>query len=236
MKLPIYTLEEIKKIDLSHALRPEFTLVCLKKLAIDKEALNIFGENGSGKRRLLKDLSKVNLPNALFIHQKIEKSYATFLKNLSIQYGMKHNESLGAMLGSHSTTENKIIFLLIEGIDKLYDESGKANEGYENFFSQLNGLKNSNYCRIACISELPKGTHFKEVSSPLTFDRKKINDISYEQIKNEILRLYPNINIELINYLTEQCETRNYIFLKDLAIDLPKLTTKEDAKRYIRGN
>ncbi|TAE13716.1 MAG: hypothetical protein EAZ95_10700 [Bacteroidetes bacterium] len=70
--LPTFTIEDFQKLDLAHALRPELTRLYVRKLAHERQCLNIYGESGTGKGRMLADIARAGLPHSIFVQAQIQ--------------------------------------------------------------------------------------------------------------------------------------------------------------------
>ncbi len=234
--LPTFSPADFDNLAFSHALRPSLCKNYLYQMAMQSQCLNIFGEKGSGKGRLLRDMAKTNLPHTLFVVEKVQKSFDLFLKSVAQSLGVKAGRSLHEILENAAEKQQKYVFLLIEGIDELYDETGKAYEGYADFFVQLRGLTGTNFCRVACTSVLAKGAHFETVSSPLTYTRQHLRELLYNEIDAEISRIFPFMPENLRNTLADQCasEPQAYELLETLSFEQPDLSDKNQIFSYLK--
>lgn len=82
---------DLSKIDLSHALRPEFTERVIRTLLERRLSVNLIGNRGAGRRRLLKDLEKCQLPDvkAVFVNlRNYVTSYEGFLNDVAGSLGL----------------------------------------------------------------------------------------------------------------------------------------------------
>lgn len=227
----------LHELDYSHALRPKRTQLLLRELLLQKKALNVYGEKHQGKERLLEDLKACAIPHCRFIKLRIQPSFELTLMALAQDLGLgaTKDATLGNLLQQASRQNQDYILLLVEGIDDLYDEAGKALKGYDSFFVQLNGLANSDFCRVLCVTELPQGTQFNQLSSPLAFERRKLPDLRLDEFEQELKRL--GIPAEYRSYLVEQCDTEPQLYrlAKELQQDSPTFNTQDDVKRYLKA-
>ena len=183
-------------------LRPDYTDYLLKKL--DKNSLNIYAPSGQGQLRLLEDLQKLLLERGDWVFLIKMKSYAEnyegFIRRLAIQIEKLAPEFNADSLQSladifkildDSATEHRSI-LLLHDFDVLLDNAQIDPKYNEDFFDNLNALKNRGH-RLVCVTERPHNQSQvyidKKVhgNSWLDLKRLPLPPLNYEQIKQALL-------------------------------------------------
>jgi ABC-type molybdate transport system ATPase subunit len=71
----------IEQIDVRHSLRREFTLSIIRSLIHKRISINLIGEKGTGKTRLLEDIINCKLPDTVIVFVNL-KSYVDNYKGL----------------------------------------------------------------------------------------------------------------------------------------------------------
>lgn len=164
--------------DYSHCLRPEFTRKVYRRLVEQGQAVNITGEKGSGRGRVLKDLEKILTDegqDVLLIDFNRNQKYYELLEHIQYQMLAKklmqqedvtqlppradhHVFPVLNLFTPYFRLDNtKALFLLFNNFDRILDN---PNQRFPKaFFDDLNYLKNKPHIFIACVTTKAIGAY-----------------------------------------------------------------------------
>lgn len=165
-------------LDYSHCLRPSFTQKVYRRLVEQGQAVNITGEKGSGRGRVLKDLEKILLDegrDVLLIDFNRNQKYYELLEQIQLQMLAKklmtdeemphlppradhHVFPVLNLFTPYFRLDNtKSLFLLFDNFDRILDN---PNQRFPKaFFDDLNYIKNKPRIFIACATTKAIGAY-----------------------------------------------------------------------------
>ena len=130
----------IEQIGVSHCLRREFTLNIIQALIHKRMSINLIGEKGTGKTRILEDIVNCKLPDTTIVFVNL-KSYVDNYKGLlreihsQLEIGGKVPERLDQLFeGLEKQPMRYLVFL--DNYDALLDNPGN-DVGYDVDLEQL---------------------------------------------------------------------------------------------------
>lgn len=219
----------------SHCLRPAFTRRLLRDLERGV-SLNLVGESGRGRKRLLEDLSKA-APNNVQIfyadmgHYKGE--YAGFIRELGRQ---AQNAGLLSSLPKDESdlfhaleNSRKSIFLLLHNFDALFYGNDPDSHYDRRFFDNLNKLHSLQHISLVCVTRKPQNTYAvftgkKTVPLWLNLQQEHLPLLKETEIRDEINRRLQRPDDQAVFFLLKavQGHAHCYDLLTSLCIRLQK--------------
>lgn len=144
----------IERLDLSHCLRPEYTKSIIQSLIRDRQSINLIGERGAGKTRLLEDIQKCTLPGIHIVNVNLKEYVENFnglLREIHRQLGLS-GEVPAKLDRLFAGLDNPETFYLVflDNYDALLGNIQK-DDGYDaNFIDDLNYIKKKENVRLLC--------------------------------------------------------------------------------------
>jgi len=144
----------IERLDLSHCLRPEYTKSIIQTLIRDRNSIDLIGQRGAGKTRLLEDIRECKLPGIHIVTVNLKEYVENFgglLREIHRQLGL--NGEVPAKLDRlFDGLDNRETFYLVflDNYDALLENIQK-DDGYDaNFIDDLNFIKKKENVRLLC--------------------------------------------------------------------------------------
>ncbi|UCH93489.1 MAG: ATP-binding protein [Candidatus Aminicenantes bacterium] len=199
----------IDQLDLRHCLRREFTLNIIRALIHKRLSINLIGEKGTGKTRLLEDIINCKLPDTVIVFVNL-KSYVSNYKGLlreihsQLEIGGKVPERLHQLFeGLEKQPVRYLVFL--DNYDALLDNPGN-DDGFDvNFFDDLNFIKNKDNICLLCTTCKPHN------SQPVFINKKSYRN-SWLILEKEMLP--PLSRREILQELERQVDEYEWLWLK----------------------
>jgi hypothetical protein len=176
-------------------LRPTCTRTVLSELLVRRQSVNLTGESGQGKSRLLEDIKNIVLGQGIRIAMLNLKDhrlqYEHFLQSMAQQLGLtKRNYTRFEDLCFDLSLQNgHPALLLIDKLEVLNEYSSNDSRYNARFVSSLNLLKNRDQIHLLCASrEWLKEVQFAGETSLLTLHHIPITALSRQEIQHELQR------------------------------------------------
>ncbi len=183
----------------AHCLYPVFTEDLVKRLK-DRTSINLIGEVGMGRSRILEDIQKCDLGGVkvVLVNMKIyRKSYDGFIGALNQQMGFTGKaapKDLAAWMNK-ITAKKQMVWVLLDYFDDLLDKV-EIDARYRNqsFVDKVNSLRNHSYISLVCATTTSNESSFfyidtEPITSPFLLEEQSMsNDLAYEKIKAELDR------------------------------------------------
>lgn len=234
----------------SHCLRPTFTESLVKDLQ-EGRSLNLVGESGQGRWRLLEDVKNCHLRNTLILEvnmRSYKQSYEGFVQTLRQQAGETASGDLGSLLTALEQRSQKVVFWLHD-FDALLDNP-EIDERYNtDFADSLNSIKNHRHWSLVCVTNqsyrkyvfIVKG---KPLVSPLDLTAKSLPKLSFEEIRYDLKNRDLSLNTDELARVTSAIHQQKMPYRLLLAIadnlhnqvntELPLLQRLEKWKKEFR--
>jgi len=220
-----------------HFLRPSFTEYLIQRLQRG-DSVNLYGESGIGKTRLLEDILNADLKDILVIYisfKGYQNSYKGFCEAVCSKTGLKGNppENLNQII-EELKKQGKQIFLFIDDF-KYFPNNTEIDTAYnQSFIDSLNSVKNTAGVSLAVVTEKPINNFIIFISkqpllSALNLTPLKIEPLQHKELVNEINRRFKGILKQKEKTLLASClnqMTNNYEVMKYYEF---KILTKADA-------
>jgi len=188
----------IEELDVSHCLRKEFTLNIIQSLIRDRFAINLIGEKGTGKTRLLEDIQKCILPGTILVNVNLKSyvnNYSGLMREIHRQLELEGEvpERLDKLFyGLEKQPLHSLVFL--DNYDALLDNT-KMNGKYDkDFFDDLNFINNKDNVSLLCTNCRPHNTLLVFIegesygNSWLTLGKYNLPELTRIQIIDEFER------------------------------------------------
>lgn len=218
-------------LHLEHALRPVFTERIIQLLQRGR-SINLIGEEGTGRKRLLEDIQNSNLPDTSIVLvgsiKSYQHNYAGLVRDIWTQLGKEWEqpENMGALFERYENNDGKIL-LLLHHFDALLDNRNVDANYNTAFYDCLNYLKNRPDITLVCVTQKPHdqsvaiydGTTHR--NSWLDLEKKSLPTLTHNEIKAELLRhpfpntLTTNDGMLLVETIHKHTQ-RQYEFLSEL--------------------
>ncbi len=223
----------------AHFLRPALTKLIIQRLQRG-DSLNLFGEPGIGKTRLLEDIRNSGLKNTIITpvsFRGYQHSYEGFCRAICIEgrFQKISSTSLNEIIEEFQKIEDKQDFIMIDDFQYL-PENPDIDPAYDQqFIDNLNSIKNASGVSLLVVTLKPVNNliifiNKQPVTSVLNLDFIEVPPLQHEEIRKELDRRFgqdildEQEKILLCSHLNEQ--SGNYGLLKDYEV---KILTKADA-------
>jgi len=148
-------MENIKDLKFDHCLRPEFTQAIIGQLVSQRASVNLIGDPGTGKARLLEDIQKCHLPDVRMVCVDLKTyamSYTGFLREIHGQLGLEGAvpDRLDRLFEGQKGKESQPILFCLDNYDALLGNVSKDDKYNVDFFDDLNYLKNQDNVVLLC--------------------------------------------------------------------------------------
>ena len=203
------------------SLRVEFTNYIYQKIILQDKSINIIGEDGVGKSRLVEDL-RDKLQNSqttiLSIDIKaLRRDFDKFIKELNNQLNINLNSFEEIMDNFYQKEGQKLFF--IKNFEYFYKRGDRDSRFDFNFFESLNSFKNRASTSLVILSTKHYNHYLSDINrdtSPLDLNYETITPLHKKEILEELKReVEPKYSdyFERIAKLIE-LEERNYALLE----------------------
>lgn len=199
----------IEQIDVSHCLRAEFTQNIIQSLINKRLSINLIGEKGTGKTRLLEDIVNCKLPDTVIVFVNLKSyvdNYKGLVREIHSQLGLNKEvpERLDQLFeGLEKQPVRYLVFL--DNYDALLDNPGN-DDGYDvNFFDDLNFIKNKDNICLVCTTCQPHN------SQPVFINKKSYRN-SWLTLEKEMLP--PLTRNQILQELERQVDKDDWQWLK----------------------
>jgi hypothetical protein len=195
-------LKEMKsfgEVSLNHCLRKEFTQYIIEQLIDKRKSINLVGEKGTGKTRLLEDIKDCKLAGVKVILVDLKahvNTYNGLLREIHRQLGLK--EKVPGKLDRlfDSLEKQPVLYLVfLDNYDALLGKTDIDYKGYNaDFFNDLDFIKNKDNISLLCTTckvhnSLPVYIDKKSYrNSWLTLEIENLPPLSWGQISQELDR------------------------------------------------
>lgn len=188
----------LASIDFSHCLRPEFTRNIVQGLIRDRQSINVIGEKGTGKTRLLEDIRKCAVPDTQIIYIDLKsytRKYSGLLREIHRQLRLMGDipDKLDKLFEGLEKQPLYYLFFL-DNYDCLLDNSRKDDKYDEAFIDDLNFIKNKDNVSLLCTTCRPHNSLIFFISgetdrnSWLTLELEHLPGLTAKQIRDEFER------------------------------------------------
>ncbi len=156
-------MESIKDLNLDHCLRPEFTRTIINQLVSQRTPVNLIGDTGTGKARLIEDICKSHFPDVGMVCIDLKahvNSYAGLLREIHDQLGLDvvMPEQLTRLFAVQNERVGQRILFCLDNYDALLGNVNKDDKYNVDFFNDLNYLKNRDNVVLLCTTSHPHST------------------------------------------------------------------------------
>lgn len=209
----------VEKPDLSHCLRPEFTAGVLDKLLDKRLSLNLTGERGWGKRRLLEDIRDAKPQNTKIVLIDLKgysTTYSGLLREIHTQLMLTGDASNRlSQLFEGIEKERGHVLVMLANYDELLDNP-KLDASYDkDFFDDLNFIKNKDNVSLLCTTRKPH-------NSSLVFLEGEAYDNSWLTV-SDVIDLPELTRRQILNELERRLDEFNWLYLKTNYDDKEKI-------------
>ncbi|MCI0471468.1 MAG: ATP-binding protein [Candidatus Aminicenantes bacterium] len=179
-------------------LREEFTGYMIKLMLENRISINLIGDKGTGKTRLLEDICSSGLTGVKIVRVDLkayENTYSGLLREMHSQLGLKGEipPKLGEIFAGFENHQDKYL-ILMDNYDALLDNP-QVDQGYDvGFFDDLNYIKNKKNIALLCATSRPHnalpvfiaGKSFR--NSWLDLQKENLPPLDRSQIEKELDR------------------------------------------------
>lgn len=177
----------------AQCLRPLFTENLVKDLQAGI-SLNLVGDPGQGRWRLVEDLQKCSLENMLILAvnmKSYKRSYPGFVEALWQQLDEATGRGdLGQLLTTLEQHQQQVIFWLHD-FDAILDNIEIDPLYNLQFIDSLNSIKNHHHWSLVCVTPMSYRNYVifiegKPLVSPLDLTPKAFPELTFEEIRFEL--------------------------------------------------
>lgn len=179
-------------------LRPTSTRTVLNELLVRRQSVNLTGDMGHGKSRLLRDLKAMaaaqGLRVALLSLKEHRLQYANFLRAAAMQLGLPRTDytDFADLVSDLSLRRDTPYLLLLDEIEVLNEYRSNDPRYNAHFVASLNLLKNLDHLHLLCASrEWLKAVVFDGETSLLTLHPIPLPPLSQQEIQAELHHRLP---------------------------------------------
>ncbi len=229
----------------AHFLRPALTKLIIQRLQRG-DSLNLFGEPGIGKTRLLEDIRNSGLKNTIITpvsFRGYQHSYEGFCRAICTEgrFQKISSTSLSEIIEEFQKIEDKQDFIMIDDFQYL-PENPDIDPAYDQqFIDNLNSIKNASGVSLLVVTLKPVNNliifiNKQPVTSVLNLDFMKVTPLQHEEIRKELDRRFEQDILDeqdkmlLCSHLNEQAG--NYELLKYYEVKI--LTNADKAMDFTR--
>ncbi|MCP4349601.1 MAG: hypothetical protein GY795_29320 [Desulfobacterales bacterium] len=229
----------------THFLRPALTKLVIQRLQRG-DSLNLFGEPGIGKTRLLDDIYDSGLKNTIITKVSFrgyQNNYEGFCRAICSEgrFQKISSTSLSEIIEEFQMVEGKQDFILIDDFQYL-PENPDIDPAYnQQFIDNLNSIKNASGVSLLVVTQKPVNNliifiNKQPVTSVLNLDFIEVTQLQHGEIRNELDRRFEQgvldeqEKIILCSHLNEQ--GGNYELLKYYEVKI--LTNADVAMDFTR--
>jgi hypothetical protein len=203
--------------DYTHALRPTCTQIVLHGLLMRRQSVNLKGDSGHGKSRLLRDIQHIaqqqGIPVALLNLKDHRLNYAQFLQSACVQLGIAQKyTTFGDLAHSLGLQKDRHFLLLIDNLEVLNEYHSKDSCYDQYFVSSINLLKNMDNIHLLFASEKwLKKVVFGGETSLLTLHQLALSPLSQTEIQGELQRELAPLQHPFLDKTNEQIQLRKAV-------------------------
>jgi hypothetical protein len=195
----IKEMKSVGEVDLNHCLRKEFTRYIIERLIDKRQSINLVGEKGTGKTRLLEDIRDCKLAGVKVILVDLKahvNTYNGLLCEIHRQLGLKE-EVPGKLDRLFDGLEKEPVLYLVflDNYDALLGNPDMDYKGYNvDFFNDLDFIREKDNISLLCTTckvhnSLPVYIDKKSYrNSWLTLEIENLPALSLDQIPGELAR------------------------------------------------
>ncbi|MCP5107463.1 MAG: hypothetical protein GY950_29010, partial [bacterium] len=178
--------------------RLEFTQSILQSLIRDRQSINLTGEKGTGKARLLEDMQECSLGGVKIINADLKsyvKKYGGLLREIHRQLGLRGKvpDKLDRLF--EGLEKQPVYYLVFLGnYDALLDNAEKDDNYDEDFIDDLNFIKNKDNVSLLCTTCKPHNTLLFFIkgetnrNSWLNLEFEHLPNLTMKQIRDDFER------------------------------------------------
>lgn len=228
----------------AHFLRPSLTKLIIQELQ-QGDSLNLYGESGIGKTRLLEDIRNAKIPDTTVISvsfRGFQNNCAGFCKAIWAESEIHgkppklFNETIKQIV-----EKGKYVFLLIDDFQAILKNPDIDPDYNQDFVNALNSVKNMSGISMLAVSNEIANTlilfiNKEPQSSVLHLEPIKADELSQDEILRELNRRFKKAKLSdedkttLASFLNNQ--EQNYELLK--YIDTKIMTNADAALKFIK--
>lgn len=203
--------------DYTHALRPTCTQTVLRELLTRRQSVNLTGNSGHGKSRLLRDIQHIaqqqGIPVALLNLKDHRLNYAQFLQIACVQLGIAQQyTTFGDLAHGLGLQKDRHFLLLIDNLEVLNEYASNDPRYDHQFVSSINLLKNMDNIHLLCASrEWLKEVVFGGETSILTLHKIELSPLSQTEIQGELQRELASSEHPFLDKTNEQIQLRKAV-------------------------
>jgi hypothetical protein len=141
-----------------HCLRPYFTKDIIRLLQGGR-SINLVGNRGTGRKRLLEDIQACHLPNTRTVLVNVQsfcESYNGFLQDIWSQLALEGDKPITLSgLIERAVDRNQQLFIFLYNFDALLNTPWLDPQYDRKFYDALNHIKNNPKVALICVTQTP---------------------------------------------------------------------------------
>jgi len=178
---------------MSNILREHFTQNIYNNIILESKSINIFGAEGIGKSRFIKDLDSLISQDIKVVSINLKnrrKDYDSFVDEIKKQLNITEAFISFSELLDTFASSNENVLLILDNFEAIYKDN--ADEKFDfDFFDELNSFKNRDNASLVIISTRNyKHYEFyhegKPSTSPIDIGVMEISPLMLEEIEKEL--------------------------------------------------